>query len=114
MNSIVEMINGKKTYITIVVVMIVVGLMACGINIPEFVWPLLAAAGLGSVRSAVGTVAPVQGSGFFTGKKTYILALIMAALAGLQAYGIPIPEIVYIMLGSLGAGTIRMAIPKVV
>lgn len=43
----------KKTYIVVVVAMVTAGLQAYGITIPDWVWPLLAAAGLGTQRAAV-------------------------------------------------------------
>jgi hypothetical protein len=112
MNKVLEFLSGKKTYIVVLVTAVIIGLLAAGIQIPEYVWPLLGACGLGTIRSAVAGVVPVQGSGFFTGKKTYIIAAIMAVLGGLQAYGLVIPEFVFGLLATAGAGTIRMAIPK--
>ena len=51
-----NLFQGKKTYI--VAVLIALGFLARakGIIIPEYVWGLLAATGLGAVRSAIGKV----------------------------------------------------------
>jgi hypothetical protein len=53
MDKLLAFINGKKTYITAVLI----GLGACatalGYVIPEWVWALLGAIGLGSVRAAI-------------------------------------------------------------
>lgn len=49
---------------------------------------------------------------FLDGKKSYIIAIVTAVLAGLQAYGIVIPEYVYAVLGALGLGTLRAAVAK--
>lgn len=44
------------------------------------------------------------------GKKTYIVAIIGGVMAGLEWYGMPIPEFVYAMLGSMGLITLRHGI----
>jgi hypothetical protein len=44
------------------------------------------------------------------GKKTYIVAVIAAVVAGAQAFGVIIPEWVLPLLGSLGLYTVRAAI----
>jgi len=49
---------------------------------------------------------------FLQGKKTYIVAIATAILAGVSALGYPIPEYVYAILGALGITTIRAAITK--
>ena len=48
-----QMLQGKKTYIVMVLTFIAGGLQASGIVIPDFVWIALGALGLGAVRSAV-------------------------------------------------------------
>lgn len=47
-------LRGKKTYIVAVLAAAAAAAAALGYPIPEYVWPLLGAAGLGAVRSAVG------------------------------------------------------------
>lgn len=41
------------------------------------------------------------------GKKTYLVAIIGGLMAGLEWYGIHIPEFVYTMLGSMGLFSLR-------
>lgn len=47
---------------------------------------------------------------FLNGKKTYIVALVAALLAGAQALGYPIPEYVYVLLSAAGVGSFRAAL----
>lgn len=47
---------------------------------------------------------------FLEGKRTYIVAIIAAVLAGLEAFGISVPQSVYTLLGALGLYTVRAAI----
>lgn len=53
MSKFLEFIDGKKTYITAIAVFVCGGLMALGVEIPEFVWVVLGALGLTGVRSAL-------------------------------------------------------------
>jgi len=53
MDGLLNWLKGKKTYIIAIGCAIVAGLTAMGIVIPEWVWPVLAALGLGSIRAAV-------------------------------------------------------------
>lgn len=46
-------LQGKKTYIVMVGAFVIAGLMANGIVIPDYVWGILAALGLGAIRSAI-------------------------------------------------------------
>ena len=46
------------------------------------------------------------------GKKTYIVAILIGVIAGLQAYGIVIPDYVFAILGALGLGAVRSGINK--
>jgi hypothetical protein len=46
------------------------------------------------------------------GKKTYIVAALIAIGAGLKYLGIDVPEFVYPMLGALGLGAVRSALDK--
>ena len=41
------------------------------------------------------------------GKKTYLVAIIGGLMAGLEWYGIHVPEFVYTMLGSMGLFSLR-------
>lgn len=47
------------------------------------------------------------------GRRTYIIAGIMAALAAAEALGYPLPPAVYLVLTSLGLTTGRIATAKV-
>lgn len=49
---------------------------------------------------------------FLSGKKTYVIAIATGILAGLQAYGIVIPDYVYALLGAIGLGTLRAGVTK--
>jgi len=53
MSKLLEFINGKKVYILAVLTFVIGGLQASGIAIPEYVWTLLGALGLGAARSAM-------------------------------------------------------------
>lgn len=46
------------------------------------------------------------------GKKTYIVAALIGIGAGLEAYGIMIPEFVFMVLGALGLGAVRAGVKK--
>lgn len=48
-----EFLQGKKTYIVAILVGIVGILQWVGVEIPEAVWTILSAFGLGAVRSAL-------------------------------------------------------------
>lgn len=54
LNKIEAFLDGKKTYIVAILGGIAGILEASGINIPAWVWPILAALGFGAVRSAIG------------------------------------------------------------
>jgi len=48
-----DWLKGKKTYLIVAVTFIVGGLVATGVVIPEWVYVILAAAGIGAVRAGV-------------------------------------------------------------
>ena len=58
LEKIEKMLQGKKTYIIAVLTGVGVVLTILGIDIPNIVWPILGALGLGAIRSAVGKVQP--------------------------------------------------------
>jgi hypothetical protein len=58
MNSLLTFLNGKKTYIVVALAVVTAGLQAYGITIPEWVYALEGAAGLGAVRVAISNSAP--------------------------------------------------------
>lgn len=51
--SILNYINGKKTYIVAALTGVAIVVQAFGIVIPEVVWQMLAVLGLGAIRSAL-------------------------------------------------------------
>lgn len=53
MTTIMTALNGKKTYIVAFLTAVSAGAEALGYHIPDYVWTLLAAAGLGSVRHSI-------------------------------------------------------------
>lgn len=53
MGKLLEFINGKKTYISAILIGLGSVATALGYHIPEWVWSLLGAAGLASIRQAV-------------------------------------------------------------
>lgn len=46
-------LDGKRTYLTVLAILVVGLLTTRGIEIPEYVWAALAAAGLGFMRAAI-------------------------------------------------------------
>jgi len=51
--NLIEWLKGKKTYIIAVIVGVVGALNYLGIIIPEWIYALLAAIGLGTIRAAI-------------------------------------------------------------
>lgn len=49
---------------------------------------------------------------YLSGKKTYIVAILIGVGAGLQAIGIVIPDYVFAILGALGLGAVRSGVNK--
>lgn len=47
---------------------------------------------------------------FLKGKRTYLVAIVTALVAGAQALGYNIPNEIYAVLGALGLGTLRAGI----
>ena len=50
---------------------------------------------------------------FLSGKKSYIVSVVIFVLGGLQAVGVPVPNEVYVVLGGLLGVSLRQAIKKV-
>ena len=46
-------LKGKKTYITAILIGVAAALQYMGLEIPDYVWTILAAFGIGSIRSAI-------------------------------------------------------------
>lgn len=53
MDSIISFLDGKKTYIAAIVAAASAGAQALGYDIPQWIYVLLGAFGLGSLRAAV-------------------------------------------------------------
>jgi hypothetical protein len=53
MDKLLKLIDGKKTYISAILIGLGAAATAMGYVIPEWVWALLGAIGLGSVRAAI-------------------------------------------------------------
>jgi hypothetical protein len=53
LTNIIEWLKGKKAYIVAIITAVCAGLTAIGVVIPEWVYMLLAAAGIGAVRAAI-------------------------------------------------------------
>jgi len=49
---------------------------------------------------------------FFNGKKTYIVAILVALTAAAQALGYEIPDWVYALETAFGLGALRVAVTK--
>ena len=54
MRNFIGFLKGKKTYFVMAATFIVGGLQACGVDVPEWVYILLAAAGAGALRAGMG------------------------------------------------------------
>lgn len=50
--------------------------------------------------------------GFLKGKKTYIVAILIAFTGALNYLGTNIPDYVWLLLNALGLGAVRDALPK--
>ena len=53
MKKIMGWVSGKKTYITALVIGVCAALQASGVMIPEYVYAILGAIGLGAVRNGI-------------------------------------------------------------
>jgi hypothetical protein len=60
MNDIIKYLEGKKTYIVAAIVFVLGGLQAIGYPVPEYVYPLLGALGLGTLRAGVSKTTPSE------------------------------------------------------
>lgn len=56
MNNILNIIDGKKTYIVAALTLAAAAAQYFGVVVPDYVWTIFAACGLGSIRSAVSKV----------------------------------------------------------
>lgn len=53
MKKVIEFLSGKKTYITAIVIGVCAACQAAGIVVPEYVYAILGALGLGAVRAGI-------------------------------------------------------------
>jgi hypothetical protein len=58
MTNLIAFLRGKKTYIIAVVIGALAGAQYMGLTIPEYVWVILSACGLGTLRSAISAIKP--------------------------------------------------------
>lgn len=56
LSKIETFLNGKKTYIVMIATFLCAGWIALGHAVPDYVWYLLSASGLGAVRSAINNI----------------------------------------------------------
>lgn len=49
---------------------------------------------------------------FLSGKKSYLVSVVIFVLGGLQALGVEVPQEAYVMLGGLLGVTLRRAVSK--
>jgi len=107
-----KFLQGKKTYFIIGAFVVLAFLMLIvNLAIPEFVWTLLAATGLGFLRSGIKSISGNKGW------KTYAAVIATAVLGVLQALGVAIPPDLltglYSGLGALGVVGVRDAVSKI-
>lgn len=60
MEKVLDFLNGKKTYIVAVVIAVTAGVQALGYTVPEWVYALETALGLGAVRVGVAKSGPTE------------------------------------------------------
>lgn len=103
-----EFLKGKKTYIAAALFLVAVLVPTIwGVVIPEWVYGVLGAIGLGSIRFALADVSGNQGW------KTYLAAVAVAVISVLNGLGVAIPlETIYGVLGVFGVAGIRDAVKK--
>jgi hypothetical protein len=58
MTKLIAFLRGKKTYIIALVIGALSGAQYLGLTIPEYVWIILGACGLGTLRSAISAIKP--------------------------------------------------------
>jgi len=107
-----KFLQGKKTFIVIGAFAVLATLMLiANLEIPGFVWTLLAATGLGCLRSGIKDVSGNKGW------KTYGAVIATTGLGVLQVLGIEIPPDLltglYSGLGALGVVGVRDAVKKI-
>lgn len=106
-----DFFKGKKTYVVVGIffILAVVSLIY-SVVIPEWGWTILAAFGLGFIRSAM---TDISGN---SGWKTYAAVIATGGLGGAQAFGLAIPPdvltAIYGVLTTFGVIGVRDALAK--
>lgn len=104
-----DFIKKYHTYIVATVAFLTVAFqVATGTQVPEFVYGLEGAIGLGSVRVTMQQTSYSGASGW----KTYALAIALGTIAALRAFGINIPLEVDGVIASLATATLASASKK--
>jgi len=101
-------LKGKKTYIIIgLFAVLAVLTLVVNIVVPEAVYAILIALGVGCLRAGI---AAISGN---KGWKTYVAVVAVVGIAIAQAAGIVLPfEVIYGVLGALGIVGVRSAVQK--
>ena len=107
-----DFFKGKKTFLTIgVFAILAIASLIAGLAVPEWAYAILAALGLGFVRSAITDLS--KNSGW----KTYLAVVATVGISGVQAFGVVLsPEIlttIYGVLAALGVVGVRDALAKI-
>lgn len=103
-----EFLKGKKTYIiAILFLLAVIVPVAVGVQVPEWVYGVLASLGIVALRAAVADVSGNQGW------RTYAAAIVVAGVSIAQALGVPLPlDLIFGICGALGLVGVRAAVEK--
>lgn len=107
--NVLDFLKGNRTYVIIGAFGVLAVLMLFfGVAIPEYVFAMLAAVGLGFLRAGI---AEVSGN---KGWKTYVAVIATVAIAILRAAGVALPaETIYAILGAIGVVGVRNAVAKI-
>jgi len=105
-------LKGKKTYLVAVIFLLLVVLPSVSsVVVPEWVYALLGALGLGAIRAGVQKISGNKGW------KTYVAAFAVAVLSVLNALNIKLPldvEVLYGIFSALGIIGVRDAMKEIV
>ncbi len=113
MEKLVAWLNGRKTYITAGLVLVLTVLVSIHVvAIPDWVWAGLGALGFGFIKASIPDVSTIQLTGtaqqmFATKWGKYIVPVLYGIVAAIMALGIHIPEVVWTGLAGLGFTSIR-------
>lgn len=103
------MFKGKKTYVVAGLLLLAVLVpVLFKVQVPEQVYAILAALGLGAVRLALADVSGNQGW------KSYVAVGVVVVVAVLDALGVSLPlDLIYGFAGVLGLVGVRDAVTKI-